>query len=108
MDLQNKVAVVTGAAHRIGKSIALGLAEVGAQVVVHYHQAADDAHTTVAEIKQKNVRAVAVGGDLGTKAGVDSLFHTAAAEFGGVDILINSAAIMEAGDLLTLTREAWH
>jgi NAD(P)-dependent dehydrogenase (short-subunit alcohol dehydrogenase family) len=107
MNLQNKVAVVTGAAHRIGKSIAVGLAETGAHVVVHYHQNADQAQATVDEIKRKGVRAVAVGGDLGTAPGVDALFHATEAEFGGVDILINSAAIMEAGEVLTLTREAW-
>jgi pteridine reductase len=86
----------------------LGLAEAGAHVVVHYHQAADQAQATVDEIKQKGVRAVAVGGDLGTDAGVDALFHATEAEFGGVDILINSAAIMEAGEVLMVTREAWH
>jgi len=107
MDLQNKVAVVTGAAHRIGKSIALALAEAGAHVVVHHYQAGDEAQATVTEIKRKNVRAIAAAGDLGTAAGVESLFQIAQAEFGGVDILVNSAAIMEAGDPLTLTREAW-
>jgi NAD(P)-dependent dehydrogenase (short-subunit alcohol dehydrogenase family) len=49
-----------------------------------------------------------VGGDLATPGGVEQVFRTALAEFGGVDILVNSAAIMEAHDFLTMTPEQWH
>jgi len=107
MELRDRVAVVTGAAHRVGKFIALGLAEAGAHVVVHYHQAEAEAHATVEEIEAKGVRAVAVGADLASAAGVERLFRAAEAEFGGVDILVNSAAIMERGDVLTLTPDDW-
>ncbi len=107
MELRDKIAVVTGAAHRVGKFIALGLAEAGVHVVVHYHRAEAEAHATVEEIKSKGVRAIAVGGDLAFPAGVDQLFRAAEAGFGGVDVLVNSAAIMERGDVLTLTPENW-
>jgi NAD(P)-dependent dehydrogenase (short-subunit alcohol dehydrogenase family) len=107
MELRDKIAVVTGAAHRVGKFIALGLAEAGAHIVVHYHQAEAEAHLTVEEIEARGVRAIAVGGDLAVQSGVDHLFQTVKAEFGGVDVLVNSAAIMEAGNALTLPREAW-
>ena len=107
MELRDRTAVVTGAAHRVGKSIALELAGAGAHVVVHYHQSETAAHATVEEIKQKGAQAVAVGGDLSAPESIDHLFQSAEAEFGGVDILVNSAAIMERGDVLTLTPEDW-
>ena len=107
MELRDKIAVVTGAAHRVGKFIALELAEAGAHLVVHYNSSEAQALTTVEEIKQKGVRAIAAGGDLSAQEGIDHLFQSAEAEFGGVDVLVNSAAIMERGDVLTLTLEDW-
>ena len=107
MEIKDKIAVVTGGAHRVGKAIASGLAEAGAHLVVHYHQSEDQAKFTVEEIRQRGVRAIAVGGDLASYDAVVNLFRAAEAEFGGVDILVNSAAIMESGNVLTLTPEAW-
>jgi len=107
MEIKNKIAVVTGAAQRVGRVIALALAEAGADIVVHYHRSHEKARATVAEIKRKNVRAIAVGGDLGDPASVVNLFQRVTAEFGGIDILVNSASIFEAGEVLTLTPEAW-
>lgn len=107
MEIKDKIAVVTGGAHRVGKAIASGLAEAGAHLVVHYHQSEDQAKVTVGEIKQRGVQAIAVGGDLASYDAVVNLFRAAEAEFGGVDILVNSAAIMESGNVLTLTPEAW-
>ncbi|HLE28258.1 MAG TPA: SDR family oxidoreductase [Anaerolineales bacterium] len=107
MEIKDKIAVVTGGAHRVGKAIASGLAEAGAHLVVHYHQSEDQAKFTVGEIKQRGVQAIAVGGDLTSYDAVVNLFRAAEAEFGGVDILVNSAAIMESGNVLTLTPEAW-
>jgi len=107
MEIKDKIAVVTGGAHRVGKAIASGLAEAGAHLVVHYHQSEDQAKFTVGEIKQRGVQAIAVGGDLASYDAVVNLFRAAEAEFGGVDILVNSAAIMESGNVLTLTPEAW-
>ena len=107
MDLKGKVAVVTGAAHRVGQAIALGLAERGAHLVVHYHQNAALAQSTVSALGAKGVRAVSLGADLGTPAGVAALFDGVEQEFGGVDLLVNSAAIMDRGDLLTMTWADW-
>ncbi len=107
MDITGKVAVVTGAAHRVGQAIAVSLAERGANIVVHYHQNGALAQSTVSAITAKGVRAVAVGADLGAPSGVAALFDRAESEFGGVDVLVNSAAIMDAGDLLTTTWADW-
>ncbi len=64
MQLQDKIAVVTGGAHRVGKAIALALAQSGAQVVVHYGGSEQAAADTVKEIEALGVRAVAVQADL--------------------------------------------
>jgi pteridine reductase len=107
MELNSKVAVVTGAAHRVGKAVALALAQAGAHVVVHYHRSAQHIPATVDAIQALGVQAVAVQANLVDPAGVETLFAAAEAAFGGVDVLVNSAANMEPGDVLTLTRADW-
>jgi pteridine reductase len=107
MELHDKITLVTGAAHRVGKAIALALAEAGAHLIVHYHHAETQARETTHAIQRKGVRALAVGADLSTPEGIEDLFRVIEAEYGGVDVLVNSAATMEAGNVLTLTRAAW-
>jgi pteridine reductase len=106
MELRGKVAVVTGGAHRVGKAIALALAEAGAHLVIHYNQSADAA-ATVAEVEARGVRAIAVAADLGAPAGAQAVFEAAEREFGGVDVLVNSAASFHSGNVLTMSPEAW-
>ncbi len=107
MELKDRIALVTGAAHRVGRAIALELAEAGADIVVHYHQAKTGAQTTVSDLQQKGGRAIAMGADLSQATGIDFLFDTIEKEWGGVDVLVNSAATMDAGNALTLTRAEW-
>ncbi|MEW6579379.1 MAG: SDR family oxidoreductase [Chloroflexota bacterium] len=92
MDLQDKIAVVTGGAHRIGKAIALALACEGAHVAVHYGGSEAAARDTVAKIKSLGVRAIAVQADLHDPAQIDALFGAVDEEFGRLDVLVNSAA----------------
>ena len=107
MELRDKVAVVTGAAHRVGKAIAVALAQAGAHVVVHYFRAAEHVPGTIAELQALGVQAVAVQADLSRPEGIDAVFGAAEAAFGGLDLLVNSAAIMETSDVLTLTPADW-
>ena len=107
MNLQGKNAVVTGAAHRVGKAIALALAQAGANVVVHYFRSAAEVPATLGEIKALGVEAVAVQANLAEREGIEAVFNAADAALGGADLLVNSAAIMEPGDVLTLTRAEW-
>ena len=74
--LNNRVALVTGAARRTGKAIALALGAEGADVVVHYRSSKDEADATAAEIRELGVRSVAIRADLGLPDEVESLFHT--------------------------------
>ena len=106
MELRGKIAVVTGGAHRVGKVIALALAEAGANLVIHYHESGD-APAAVAEIESRGVRAIAVAADLGAPAGAETVFAAAEREFGGVDVLVNSAASLQSGNVLTLSPDAW-
>ena len=106
MELHDKVAVVTGGAHRVGKVIALALAEAGANIVVHYHQSGE-AEATLAEIRAHGVRALGVAADLGQPAGAGAIFDAAEREFGGVDVLVNSAATFQRADVLTIGPEEW-
>lgn len=107
MELKNKIVLVTGAAHRVGRAIALTLAETGADIVVHYHRAEAEARATVVDLQQAGGQAMAIGADLSQATDIESLFDTVAHAWGGVDVLVNSAATMEAGNVLTLTRPEW-
>lgn len=92
MQIEGKVALVTGAAHRVGKAIALALAQEGAHLIVHYGGSADAAAHTVDEIKALGVDAVAIQADLRRTEAIDALFAQAQAHFDRLDILVNSAA----------------
>jgi pteridine reductase len=92
VQLLGRWALVTGSAKRVGRSIALALAERGANVVVHYNTSAADADATVGELRQRGVEAVALSADLGQTADVIDLAREAEARTGGISILVNNAS----------------
>lgn len=94
MDLRGRVALVTGGGHRVGKAIALALGERGLEVAVHYNATAAGAAQTVRELEQLGVRAESFGGDLTDGAAAPRLVAQVVQAFGGLDVLVNSAAIM--------------
>jgi NAD(P)-dependent dehydrogenase (short-subunit alcohol dehydrogenase family) len=105
--LADRVALITGGAHRVGRGIALALARAGAHVVVHYHTAAHEADETVQAIAALGRRALAVQADLRDPAQVERMFDAAAAHFTHLDVLVNSAGIMERTDALEISVEQW-
>ncbi len=107
MNLMDKIALVTGSAHRVGKHIALALAEEGCHIVVHFHHSDSYAIETVQEVGRFGVRGAAVQADLSHHQGVVHLFDEVDRSFDGLDILVNSAANFKAGDILKLTEEDW-
>jgi NAD(P)-dependent dehydrogenase (short-subunit alcohol dehydrogenase family) len=107
MNLEGKVALVTGGAHRVGRRIALALAREGCDLVVHYHRSQAEAEATVRELTQAGAPAVAVQADLSQPAGIEHLFGEVDRLRGGLDILINSAAILTPVNLLTATYTDW-
>jgi pteridine reductase len=107
MEINGKVAVVTGGAVRLGKALALALAEQGARLVIHYGSSAGPAQETVAEIKAMGSDALAVQADLSRSGEAPSIVERAVAHFGQVDILVNSAAIFEPGNWDDTTEANW-
>src|SRR5438046_4612286 len=92
MELRGRWGLVTGAARRIGRSIALALAERGLNVIVHYNASADAAAATVREIEAFGARGLAIGGDLARREDVARLARAAEARSGGVDALANNSS----------------
>ena len=103
MKLQNKVALVTGGAHRVGRLIALALAREGADIVLHYGGSADAAQATGREIEALGRRAFITQADLGVWDEAVALGARAINYFGKVDILINSASSFVPSDYFATT-----
>jgi 3-oxoacyl-[acyl-carrier protein] reductase len=91
----SKVAIVTGASRGIGAAIAERLASDGFVVVVNYANSADPAEKLVRKIEQAGGRALPAQGDVADPAAVKRLFDSAESAFGGVDVLVNNAGILE-------------
>ncbi|RZI44851.1 SDR family oxidoreductase [Herbaspirillum sp. HC18] len=91
----NKVALVTGAAKRIGRSIALALTQRGWDVAVHYGQSADEAAATVREIEGFGRRAIAVQCDLSDGQELTKLLPKVAKSLGNVTCIVNNASLFE-------------
>ena len=107
MEIDGKVAIVTGGAVRLGKALALALAEHGARVVVHYGSSAGPAQATVRQIQALGSDALAIQADLSQPGQTPSIVEHAATHFGQVDILVNSAAIFEPGTWDDTTDANW-
>ena len=102
-DLQNRVALVTGASRGIGRAVAIALARDGADVAVNYRERADEAANVVETIQALGRRAIAVRADVSKAEDVAVMFRAIEANLGFVDILVNNAgiAIFHAIDDLT-------
>src|SRR5262249_28033798 len=97
MTLQGKTAIVTGGSRGIGRAIAERLGREGASVVVNYRSNLDAAELVVKTIKGAGGQAITAAADVATAEGVAGLFEAARLEFGGVDIVVNNAAIFLGG-----------
>jgi 3-oxoacyl-[acyl-carrier protein] reductase len=107
MDLEGRVALVTGASRGIGAAIAEGLARAGADVAVGYGSNGDAASRVVARIERAGRRAVAVGGDLRDPATVDRIGGEAEGSLGPVDVLVSNAGIAPRQGLEEVSVEDW-
>ena len=105
--LAGKSAFVTGGARGIGRSIALALAQAGADVAISYLNSKSDAAQTTAEITSLGPRAVATPCDVRSEASVRSAVAAVAAEFGRLDILVNNAAVFASAALESLSLDQW-
>ena len=108
--LEGKVAIVTGARANIGRGIAIGLAEMGADILVHYHrpETEDQAQETARLAREAGAnRTVFAVGDLGKRTNVTQAFDVAERELGGVDILVNNAGKIVKKPIAELTDEEY-
>lgn len=97
------LALVTGAAHRLGKSFALTLARLGYDIVLHYSSADEEARLTQVEIESLNRRVTLIRADLTDPVQIQSVISG----FQALNVLVNSAAFMPHGDVNSLTLENW-
>ncbi len=105
--LEGQVALVTGAAKRIGRSIALRLAAEGASIAVNYRTSKAEAESVVREIQALGVKAIAIQADVSRRAEVQKLFAAVEKEFARLDILVNNAGEFFAAKFEEITDEQW-
>ena len=96
-------ALVTGGAVRVGREIALALGRAGMDVAIGYHRSTREAERTVRDIEAHDVRSAAFRADLSDPAVAGGLVRDAARAFGGLDVLVNSAAVFYRTPLATTT-----
>jgi 3-oxoacyl-[acyl-carrier protein] reductase/pteridine reductase len=105
--LHHKTALVTGAAKRIGRSLALGLASAGADVAITYKGSKAEAQATVEDLQQLNVRAMAVACDVRNLDSVQAAVAAVVEEFGRLDTLVNNAGTFETAALQSISLAQW-
>ncbi len=105
--LAGKAALITGAAKRIGRSVALRLASEGADVIVNYRNSKDEADEVVAQITAMGRRAVAFQADVAKREEVIAMFSAVEKEFGRLDVLVNNAGMFFPVKFEELTEEQW-
>jgi len=105
--LEGQIALITGAAKRIGRSIALRLAADGADIVVNYASSKPEAEELVAEIKTSGRRAIAIQADVSHRSDVQKLFTATENEFGRLDILVNNSGTFFEAKFEELTEDQW-
>lgn len=110
MDLTGKVALVTGGGTGVGNATAVLLAEKGCDVAVNYSRSESEAKATVEQIRSLGRKAIEIKADIADEEAVNAMFGKVDAEFGHIDILVNSAAITKFvpyDDLDGMTSEGW-
>ena len=102
-----RAALVTGAARRLGRAIALGLAEAGFAVAVHGHTSTAEAEATCTEIRRLGRAAVPLRADLAQEAEVARLLPAAEAALGPIGVLVNNASVFERDEWDDASRASW-
>ena len=100
-------ALITGAAHRIGRALARTVAEAGYDVAVHHRGSAEDAEKVAAEIQALGRKAAPVAAELTDEAETSTLVRRAAEALGPVTLLINNASVFRDDRIETVTRASW-
>jgi len=108
MELKGKVALVTGAAKRVGRQIAVTLAQKGCHIAAHYNRSGADARRLAKELEGKyRVRSAAFQAELSDAAQVKRLAAQVEKTFGRIDILVNSASLYERTPFGSISEQDW-
>jgi 3-oxoacyl-[acyl-carrier protein] reductase len=103
LDLENRVALVTGGSRGIGRAIALALAAAGASVAVNYRERVEEAEAVAERVRRDGRRAAIFGADVSLRVAVQSMVHDIETELGPIDILVNNAGMAAARGLEDIT-----
>jgi pteridine reductase len=107
MELNGRVALITGAGKRVGREIALALADRGATIAIHYRSSRAEAEEGVSGIVQRGGQAQAFRADLEKVSEIEAMSAEVLKRFGRIDILVNSASVFYRKPLEELTEEDW-
>lgn len=107
MELDNRVALVTGGGRRVGRHIVLALARAGADIALHYHGAEEESLETAGRVESLGRRVVRLQADLEDPAQATALAGRAADALGRLDVLVNNAALFETAPFLDITAADW-
>lgn len=105
--LSGRVALVTGAARRLGRAVALRLADEGADVAIHYGKSASEAQEVAHDIQSRGRRAASFAAELTDVRAIQAMVEAAASHFGQLDILINCAANFLQTKFGATTEQSW-
>ena len=105
--LSGKTVLITGGARRLGRAMALGLAEAGADVAITFRNSAREAQHTVIDVGSFGGRAVALRCDITDEKSVRLAIKETVKELGGIDILVNNAANYETAEFGEITLQQW-
>ncbi len=106
-DLTGRIALVTGASRGIGRSVAVALAEAGADVAINYRQMERKARSTKEQIVTQAKRAITVRADVSSSVEVTHMIRTVEDKLGPIDILVNNAGMANPKGLEDITEEDW-
>ena len=105
--MRTPVALVTGGAVRVGRAIALGLADAGYDLVINYHASGAEAREVERRVRAMGRRAVVVPGDVSDAEDVERIVETVHEGFGRLDLLVNNASLFDATPRLEVEEAQW-
>jgi NAD(P)-dependent dehydrogenase (short-subunit alcohol dehydrogenase family) len=107
MNISGKVALITGSAKRIGRSTAIELAKRGARIAIHFRNSVTEANETLRLIQAEGGSGALFQADLSDLPAIHEMFRKLDQQFGGVDILVNSASTFHTGTADKTSAELW-